>query len=689
MSGFQQSASDQGGERRSFGLSDLPTLRDARGEPVAAPAPGPDAADGPAADNGDGARSEKATPAPSFAPPRATPTEPPGATPPPAIEPPRTLSFRVPSILDEPDAGPRRSEPIVAAASAPAEVAPAAPAPAEPTPDAPASAASTSTEPAPADPAAAAVERAIAEPAASAPVAQSEPSGAAATSPAAPAPGPVDETLVAEIAEPVGPAGSERPSLTTVAPADASEPVVPDVDPAALRSLLDQAGRMMEQLQTGIEEARTTTDEPGRLASDLQERLRVGARMLTAFETQIERVEELIREADDRAEATKAFEDAKQSAVDAVIETRKAEAGRVKKELAAALDAARTAIDERARRRERPAVEVEQIVAEVERHVAEAMRRIDGHVADRMPELPSQESIDLRVERSVQAATSRFDRHAAQVRSELETQTQAAGELRGRVASTVERIDAAEIKADELAARVDETARGMKSEVEEARAIARRCLDVRSGLAAELRKVVSGMEDVAGRGERMRIDVEEQLDRFEQLRDQVTDSLSNLEGVVRRVDRVEHTVDRLERLADRLAPWEELLCTSELTPDGLPRPAAELVDRLQGGLSRDVESLSQTMQEMAERMSGLGGGRRPGAVPAAGAAGTASARGGKPAQTTEVRPGGLDLPIPGRPDRSEVLSAIEDDKRRTTPRAGSPEVDADAARIHRRHAGTG
>jgi uncharacterized protein Yka (UPF0111/DUF47 family) len=639
MSGFQHPASDHGSERRSLGLDDLPTIRDARGEPVARtedsradnrPSSPPAPVDPvPSA-------SEKSTPAPASVEenPPASPTTTWAASavelpePRRSVEPPATLNFTVPpaaapEVIEEPQrpTTPLRSESIFGTAEA-------------------SSARSIPNTAVAVDPAAAAVEAAM-----------------------------------------------HRP-MTAVAPAEEAEPVMPDIDPKALRSLLDQAERMMSQLQTGIEEARGTTEEPGRLAEELQERLRVGARMLKAFQSQIDRVETTIGEAEARAEAAAAFEAAKDEALEAVAIARKAETTRVKKELAAALDAARTAIDERARRRDRPAVEVEQIVAQVEKHIEAAMRRIDTHVSDRMPDVPSQESIDLRVERSVQAATGRFDRHAAQVRGELETQAEAAGQLRGQIAATSERVEATELKADELSARVDETARAMKTEVEEARALARRCLDVRSGLASELRKVVSGMEDVAGRGERMRIDVEEQLDRFEQLRDQVTESLSNLEAVVRRVDRVEGTVDRLERLADRLAPWEELLCSGEVTADGLPKPAAELVDRLQSGIGRDVDSLSRTMQEMAERMAGIAGGRRP--VSSTRTAGTTGklVKTTKPAQTTEARPGGLDLPVPNRPNKSEVLSAIEADRRRTSPDAGSPTADADGSRMHLRRTGT-
>lgn len=604
MPGFQQSGPDHQPERRSLSLDDLPTLRDARGEPIVREA-------GESSDNG-------TSPVPgspihgAVEPPPVVPT---GR----AVEPASSLSFSV--------------SPSAATVDAP-----------------------------PADPAAAAAEAAM-------PV------------------GPDVASFLPRRDPPVS-----RP-ITAFAPADQAETFMPDIDPKAMRSLLDQAERMMQQLQTGIEEARGTTEEPSRLAEDLQERLRVGARMLTAFQSQIERTETAISEAEDRVEAAAALDVAKDEALEAIVKARKAETVRVKQDLAAALDAARTAIDERARRRDRPAVEVQQIVEQVEEHIAAALRRIDGHVDQRMPDVPSQESIDLRVERSVQGATSRFDRHAAQVRGELETQARAAGELRGQIAATSERVEATEMKADELSARVDETARAMKTEVEEARALARRCLDVRSGLASELRKVVTGMEDVAGRGERMRIDVEEQLDRFEQLRDQVTESLSNLETVVRRVDRVEGTVERLERLADRLAPWQDLLCSGDLTADGLPRPAAELVDRLQSGIGRDVDSLSRTMQEMAERMAGIAGGRRPSpaASPAPAPAPVPAGRAGivgKPAQTAEARPGGMDLPIPNRTGTSEVLSALQADKRRTTPEAGSPTDETDTARMHLRRTGT-
>ncbi|MHC4810255.1 MAG: hypothetical protein ACYTEV_07795 [Planctomycetota bacterium] len=495
---------------------------------------------------------------------------------------------------------------------------------------------------------------------------------------------PVTPNPVAAVTAEVTPAEPARRSepiigprtITAVAPADDAEPLEESIDPRVLRSLLDQAEQATDRLRDAVAAAESAGDEPGRMADELHERLRLGARMLKAFEAQIERVEETMADAQRRAESAGRLDEAREEAIAALNAARIAETDRVKKELAAVLNEARAAIDERALRRERPAVEIERIIEQVERHVADAVRRIDAHARATMPEVPSQESIDQRIERSVQSATSRFDRHAQQVRMELETEARSATLLRQQIAATGERIEAAEAKADDLAERVDESARTMKAEVEEARAMARRCLDVRSGLAAELRKVVNGMESVAGRGERMRIDVEEQLDRFERLREEVTESLASLESVVRRVDRIEGTVERLERLADRLAPWEQMLLTGEVTEDGLPRPAAEMIDRLQSGIGRDVDSLSRTMREMAERMAGIAGGGGGGAsgrrtAPAVETTLRTSVPtvranpGRKPAQSAEPRP---DRPMPGRPDTSELLAAIEDETRRAAAR---------------------
>ena len=515
----------------------------------------------------------------------------------------------------------------------------------------------------------------------------------------------VDPAPAHEFIEPVRrsePIVAPRP-ITAVAPADDAEPLDDAVDPRVLRSLLDQSEQATDRLREAVTAAASAGDEPGRMAEELHERLRLGARMLKAFEAQIERVEETLADAQRRADAAGRLDEARDEAIASMNAARVAETDRVKKELAAVLNEARAAIDERALRRERPAVEIERIIEQVERHVADAVRRIDAHARATMPEVPSQESIDQRIERSVQSATSRFDRHAQQVRMELETEARSATLLRQQIAATGERIEAAEAKADDLAERVDESARTMKAEVEEARAMARRCLDVRSGLAAELRKVVNGMESVAGRGERMRIDVEEQLDRFERLRDEVTESLASLESVVRRVDRIEGTVERLERLADRLAPWEQMLLTGEVTEDGLPRPAAEMIDRLQSGIGRDVDSLSQAMREMAERMAGIAGGGGGGA--GNGGRRTAPAvettlrtsvptvrtsPGRKPAQSAEPRP---DRPMPGRPDTSELLAAIEDETRRAAARppknpAKSAGEEPDQPPLHLRRTGT-
>ncbi|MFK7958919.1 MAG: hypothetical protein AB8G96_00200 [Phycisphaerales bacterium] len=430
------------------------------------------------------------------------------------------------------------------------------------------------------------------------------------------------------------------------APASIAPPANPDIDPDVMHDLLEQADRMMVQLQTGIEEARSTHAEPASLAHRLQERLRVGAKMLKAFQAQIDRAELVVTEASDRSKVAETLETHLDDATRSIAASSREEADRVKRELAAVIDAARTAIDERARRRERPAVEVNTIIEAVETHVSGKIDEVNAYFDERTPTLPTQETLDLRVEQVLAAAMERFDRHAAQRRSELDAQTANFDQLQARATAFAERLEATESRSEAIQTRSEESARSIRGELEEAHAVARQCLDARNGLAAELRKAVSGSDEIAARGERIRLDVDEQVTRYDRLQTHVSSSMGTIEDAVRRIDHAERIVDRLERLTDRLAPWEGLLTSGPQTAEGLPKSAVDLVDHIQSGLGRDIEAISTTMRDMAERMGGLAPRRTTTATVAASA-------------TTEPRPGGLDQPADGVAASSAAVSAID------------------------------
>lgn len=443
-------------------------------------------------------------------------------------------------------------------------------------------------------------------------------------------------------------------------PESIAPPAQPSVDPDVMQDLLDQADRMMVQLQTGIEEARSTHAEPASLAHRLQERLRVGAKMLKAFQAQIDRAETVVTEAADRSRVAETLETHLDDATRCIAEATREEADRVKRELATAIDAAREAIDERARRRERPEVEVRQIVETVDAHVTGKIGEVDAYFDARTPTLPTQETLDLRVEQALAAAMERFDRHAAQRRAELDAQTAAFDQVQARVAAFAERLEATESRNESVQTRAEESARTIRGELEEAHGMARQCLDARNGLAAELRKAVAGSDELAARGERIRLDVDEQVTRYDRLQSHVSSSMGTIEEAVRRIDHAERIVGRLERLSERLAPWEGLLTSGPQTADGLPKSAVDLVEHLQSGLGRDIESISSTMRDMAERMGGLAPRRSI-------------------ATTAEPRPGGMDRPADASA-ASAAISAIDGEVRTAPMSIDEARAESDAAR---------
>lgn len=738
MSQFNDHGSDNPDPRRSLGLSDLPALRDARGETVAPddrpdnqpPNPGPPVG---ASENSAGtvpgslpivgpdpigsqaptaptvlsfgapvpADAEVDAPvAASPEPVEATTVEPPVAAPGPVSTSPPDRSLPLTGI---PAVNQIEAKPVTDVAP-PTQIAFGSPAPEASVPastPAPVESAETQiVEPKPSaatdmpnineTPAAPEARQAPATP-----IAPSTPpptfAAPAATRPLAWEPPSLDAQPVASEPVPDAPAPVSAPELrtfTAVAPADGAEPVTAtntnSIDTALLRALVTQAENAAERLENHVSESKKVAQEPNELSTDLQDRLRVGARMLKAFQTQIDRAEAAIREANDRTasleavdamktEAITALEAAKAEAANAIAEAKaeaagmfdsagKAEVARIRKDLAGTIDTAREAIDERARRRARPAVEVKEIVDQIEAHVADRLKQVDTHIESNVPHIPSQDAIDLRVEQALQAAVERFDRHAQQSRSDLAGQVDQTRELQARVLELAEHVDTAESQVQRLVANADESARAIRSETDEARTIARQAQDARAAVNADLRRAAASIEEFNSKGERVRMDVDEQIARFERLREHVSASFGGIDAAVRKVERVESTVDRLERLAEQLAPWEDLLINAPQTADGLPRPAVEMVRHMQEAIGQDMQTISASMQEMASRMSELGGGSTPVAKPSRAGKKTGN-KTGKPASTAEARPGGYDQPIPNRPERSNVLSALEEERR--------------------------
>lgn len=442
-----------------------------------------------------------------------------------------------------------------------------------------------------------------------------------------------------EPAEPVVPS----PPASTPAPTSAAGGPT-----EAIRGLLDEAERVSERLRASLDAARSGVHEPERVAGRLQERLRVGARMLQAFQNQIERAEAAVGRAAE-AGAVPGVE---------VIDDR---IGSLRDEIAGEITRLRSDLEElrleETRQDAAAADAVTDRVDGIERRLeaglertAEAMRaQIRAEVVKQRPVITADAAITARIEDLLRAAESRLEertgravREMADERARVEQAAEAARELSRR-------LETGEVNADEIASRIERSVRDAERRVEDAREEARRAAEIKAQLAASVREVDDRAQRTTVAAERRLEAVGEAIDRSDVVERRLLELVDTIDDAARRIDGVGTTIARLESTLERLEPWKRLLCDAELTDDGLPRPAIDLVEHVRDGLGAEVVRIGTAMREMADRLGTIGDLRKRAA--------DANAIAKAAASTTEPTPGA----IPGANAARDAAGRIADD----------------------------
>ncbi len=310
---------------------------------------------------------------------------------------------------------------------------------------------------------------------------------------------------------------------------------------AELSAMIEVAACTADSLNRRLQEASEGENRAAATSTQLQEQLRTGARMLKAFQSQIGRVEQTL-------EKQEAYE--------------------------------RQVADVQAK--------IEQCFAGIETCIDRTL-----------------ESVALRLAEQARTAIERFDEGIAQreVRlAEIDSRiTQCASGIDG-ICEMIEHVQGSASTAVSANQRTLE-------QLEESAASAKHLLgqqeQARKSLASDLHALKDGLKTIERRGVAHNQSAAEALQLAVQADATLRSRLTEIEQVQSESDRVMASVAALNQLLARLQPRENLLLSGTINSEGLPEPLAMVAGEVRQQISQDMNWLSLTMKDVAERVSQL------------------------------------------------------------------------------------
>lgn len=329
-----------------------------------------------------------------------------------------------------------------------------------------------------------------------------------------------------------------------------------------LAELTSRAELAAKHLHERLVDERSIADRAARASIELEERLRLGVRMLQAFDVQIERSEQTTRGAEGAVASAEERLAAKQAEI----------AARLGNDLDAAIDARIAAVLDRA---------AQEKVEWIERELAWRFDRV--------------REVEERIERAVNATLGWLDTEIEKRLAASSGLVERAEELAARLASQSDALERAERTAGALA--------GLNAEGE--RHIA--TLAARTGDATALREALGTLmhemsaarEFVQGDLRRMRDELGWLAEKSERLTGELVEGADRANAaVVALATETRNAGPVLEELAS----WGPILTGSD---DSRVRPIADAIaGRIRGELAVDMRGFSQALRQLASRAEG-------------------------------------------------------------------------------------
>lgn len=357
-----------------------------------------------------------------------------------------------------------------------------------------------------------------------------------------------------------------------------------------LLGIVERSEGVFRQLENLAVRAAEVSHEAGVASSELQERLRLGVKMLQAFDVQFERA--------------KAFDGSTAPAAsvspDALAELENRMAGRLDAALAACTERIVAEASLHAIRSAEAAVAARPPATDLaaEAELRHRLERLEASLAGREGNLPlAEDEIRGRVERIVEETVDRcIARLAHRFDDETSRREWRLGELEGRARDLINGLEHAAARGEEALRRLGETGHWAEERLETLRGTCETAGAIQHHLATEL-------ETSGQRLNETREGVRESLRELVELVDRSRAAREDLYRQVEELDRVaasaRSTGESLTDLAGRLEPWTPLLNGER----SLPAVADSLVETVSSGirasLAADIKSFSQGLRTLA------------------------------------------------------------------------------------------
>ena len=356
-----------------------------------------------------------------------------------------------------------------------------------------------------------------------------------------------------------------------------------------LLGIVERSEGVFRQLENLAVRAAEVSHEAGTASSELQERLRLGVKMLQAFDVQFERAKAM--EGSTAAPASLPAE--------ALADLESRMAGRLDAALAAYTERIVTEASLHAVRAAEGAVAArpaETSFAEAE--LRDRLERLEASLSGREMNIPlAEDEIRGRVERIVEESVDRcIARLAHRFDDETSRREWRLGELEGRARDLINGLEHAAARGEEVLRRLGETGHWADERNETLRGTCETAGAIQHHLATEL-------ETSGHRLNETREGVRESLRELVEIVDRSRAAREELYRQVEDLDRVaasaRTTGESLSDLAGRLEPWTPLLNGER----NLPTVADGLVETVSSGirasLAADIKSFSQGLRSLA------------------------------------------------------------------------------------------
>ncbi len=349
-------------------------------------------------------------------------------------------------------------------------------------------------------------------------------------------------------------------------PMDSSPLIVPETE-AQEGSTLDVTGegddgyappsldRFAAELSAMIEVAATTADTLNRrlheigegehraaaASTQLQEQLRLGARMLKAFQSQIGRVENTLA-------SHQAYE---------------------------------------------------QQMAETQSRIEQVFAGIESCVDKTI------ESVAYRLAEQARVAVQRFDEGIASRQAKLENLDARIEECAEGINGICEMVEQVQSSAASAVSSNQSTLDQLTQSAGEARRLLTQHEQARKSLASDLHAVREEIKSIERSGKSLGESMREVIAQGGRAETTLRQRVNEVEAAADERDRMAETVGELRLLLARLEPWEKLLLSGTINADGLPEPLARVAGEVKQQISQDMNWLSLTMRDVAERVSSI------------------------------------------------------------------------------------